>query len=218
MSAAAENFKATAIANLKEEAAMEGWEVTSEEYKSKFRAIIAAANGMAQVAAPVAEPAKAKRMDPPWETSADEFSSKNWDSIFQHLQQLEKGKWTRDRPHFGYRLDDEKNKRNTKRWVSPKGKMLVRVTELQAPGDLGLGKYEIQTSPSNYREAIIANKKAKEDEKKAKRAAREAKKEAKAAKKEAKAEKLANKKDEKDEGEGEGEDEGEGEGKGQYRL
>ena len=46
MSVAAETFKATAIANLKDQALVEGWEVTSEEFKAKFREIVTAADAM----------------------------------------------------------------------------------------------------------------------------------------------------------------------------
>ena len=113
MSAAAENFKATAIANLKEEAEVEGFTKDSDVYKAKFRKIVADAEGMSTVAAPVAAPAKAKRQDPPWKTITEDFTCKDFDAALHRLQQLQKGEWTRDKPHFGYRLDDDKNKCKT---------------------------------------------------------------------------------------------------------
>ena len=208
MAAAAENFKATAIANLKEEAEIMGWAKDSEVYKSKFLAIVAEAEAMATAAAapPVVEQAKAKRQDPPWKDKWEDFTCKGFDAALKMLQQVQKGEWQKDHPHYGYRHDEEKNKCNTKRWVSPDGKTLVRVTEWVAPKDMAMGHYDLQECPSNYRETLVANKEAKLAEKEAKKAERAAKKEAKlkkAADKAAKAEAKAAEEGEKD-GEKEG--------------
>ena len=105
-----------------------------------------------------------------------DFTCKNFEAALNMLQQLQKGEWAKDHPHYGYRLDDDKNKCNTKRWASPDGKLLARVTEWVAPKDMAMGHYELQTSPSDYRQTLVANKEAKAAEKEAKKAAVAAKK------------------------------------------
>ncbi len=110
MAAAAENFKAMAIANLKEEAEVMGWAKDSDVFKSKFLAIVAEADAMATAAAPVVEQAKPKRQDPPWQDKWVDFTCKDFDAALHMLQQLQKGEWKRDHPHYGYRHDEDKNK------------------------------------------------------------------------------------------------------------
>ena len=212
MSAAAENFKATAIANLNVQALVEGWAQDSDIFKAKVRAIMAEAENMATTAAaPVGEPVKkeAKRQDPPWVLKWEDFTAKDFAAAEKMLQQLQRGEWTRDKNYYGYRQDKDKNKCNTRRWVSPDGKTLVRVTEWEAPENMAMGHYDLQTSPSNYRETLVANKEAKVAAKEAKKAAVAAKKEAKAEKAAAKAAKAAAKAAEgKKEGDEEGGEEG----------
>ena len=143
---------------------------------------------MVSVAAPVAvlAKAKAKRQDPPWEDKWVDYTCKDFASMFKELQQVQEGEWVKDPMHESYRMDKEKNKCKTKRWVSPDGETLVRVTEWVAPENMAMGHYDLQTCPSNYRDTLLAQKEAKVAETEAKKAEREAKKEAKAAKKEAK--------------------------------
>ena len=191
MSVAAEDFKRIAIANLKEEADVMGWDKQSVEYKDKFRAILAQANEMVGAAAAPAEAAafkEPKRVDPPWENKWKDYMCKDFKAMFGQLQELQKGTWTKDKMHDSSRTDGSK----TKRWVSPDGETLVRVTQRVAPKDEdSMGMYELCTCPSNYRVAYLAKKEAEEQAKADKKAQAKAKKEAKEARKAAKEAKKA---------------------------
>ena len=191
MSAAAEEYKRIAIDNLKEEAAVEDWALDSDAYKTRFRAIVARANEMvAGAAAPVEAPAfkEPKRVDPPWENKWKDYMCKDFKAMFGQLQELQKGTWTKDKMHDSFRMDGSK----TRRWVSPDGETLVRVTQRKAPPDEdSMGMYELCTCPSNYRDVILANKEAKEQAKAEKKAQAKANKEAKEARKAAREAKKA---------------------------
>ena len=150
MAAAAEDFKQTAIANLKEEAEVEGWAKESDEYKARFRAILAKASAMeagdAAAAAKEEDTIVRKRVDPPWENKWKNYSCKDWKAMEKQLQLVQKGTWDKDKNHESYRTDKSK----TKRWVSPDEKILVRVTERVAPKNMAMGKYELDTCPADY--------------------------------------------------------------------